>query len=131
MKLQNTKRAVSAKGIVPIRLAILIVLAPALCLGYLSLDSKCETMGKELKALDREIVDLNRKCLNEELRWMSMKSPGEIDKALRRWHLTMTWPDEQQIVRVSRSDMNDALEPGRRMQRITQYVQVGRIRVND
>lgn len=131
MRLQNTRRGVSAKGIVPIRLVILIVLAPVLCLGYLSLDNRCEALGKELKTLDREIVDLNRKCLNEELRWMSMKSPGEIDKALRRWHLAMTWPDEQQIVRLSQSDMNETLEPGRRMHRITQYVQVGRIMVND
>lgn len=130
MRLQNRRRNVSAKGIVPIRFAALVVLAPALCLGYLSLDSRCKALGRELKALDSDIAELNRKCLNEEMLWMRVKSPGEIEKALRRWRLAMTWPDDRQVVRLNTSDVVEALGPGNRAKR-TQYAQVGRIMVND
>lgn len=130
MRLQNKRKNVSAKGIVPVRLAVLVVLAPALCLGYLSLDSRCKALGRELKALDGEISELNRKCRNEEMRWIRMKSPGELDKALRRWHLALTWPDDQQVVRLTPADVIEAFEPASRAKR-TQYAQAGRIRVND
>ena len=130
MKLPRKKHRVSIKGIVPIPIIIIVVLLPAVFLGYLSLGSRCEALGKELKALDVEISDLKRKCANEEERWMRMKSPFELEKALRRWHLQMTWPDDQQVVRLTRLDMAEALEPARRAGR-TQFAQVGRTSAHD
>ncbi|MEI6970353.1 MAG: hypothetical protein WCL44_02445 [bacterium] len=130
MRLQNKRKNVSAKGVIPVGLTALIVLIPALCLVYLSVDGGCKRLGKELKALDAEIVELSRRCRNEEVRWTSMKAPGELDKAIRRWHLPMTWPAEQQVVRLTATDVIEAFEPASRAQR-TLYAQAGRIRGND
>ena len=130
MRLENKRRNVTATGIVPVRVAVFVVLLPAICLGYLSLTNRCEALGKELKALDVEIAELNQKCLQEELRWTRMKSPGEMEKALRRWRLAMTWPDDQQIVRLTPSDVLDAFAPASLAKR-TQYAQVGRVVMHD
>lgn len=125
MKLPGKKKRVSIKGVVPVHIVVAVVLLPAVIVGCLSLGSRCEAIGKELKALDSEITELKRKCANEEERWMWMKSPAELDKALRRWHLQMTWPDEQKVVRLTQEDVTDAFSRVARARR-TQFAQIGR-----
>lgn len=126
---KKTKR-VSISGIVPILPVFFVILLSGAFLLYLSPGKQCEALGRELKVLDGEIVDLKRKCENEEDRWMLLKSPGELEKALRRWHLQMTWPDDQKIVRLSQADVVVALEPLSRTRR-PQYAQIGRITAHD
>ncbi|MEI6807884.1 MAG: hypothetical protein WCN95_04120 [bacterium] len=123
-------KAVSIKGIVPILPISCVVLLSGALLLYLSPGKRCEDLGKELKVLDSEIADLKRKCENEEDRWMRLKSPGELEKLLRRWNLQMTWPDDQKIVRLTQADAAVALEPAWRARR-PQYAQIGRVVSHD
>ena len=125
--LQNRLNNASARGIVPVRLLIVLIILPALFLTCLSLDSRCKALGRELKTLEAEIDDLNRECRNEESVWMRMKSPGEIEKALKRFRLEMGWPDDSQVVRLSMRDF-DAEEIRGVPARHAHYAQAGRMR---
>jgi len=130
MILHNRKKCATAGHFVPLPLIALVVLAPTLSIGYLWLGARCEAIGKELKVIDADLNELHRKCLYEESRWMKTKSPAEIDKALRRHHLEMSWPSERQIVRVNSADVNEALAQGYRESH-ARYAQVHRVGMND
>lgn len=133
MSRRNRKKRKAAGFIVPLPFAIGMVLASTLSLGYLWLGNRCETIGKELKGLEARKEDLHRKCLYEESRWANMTAPQEIEKALRRHNLSVTWPSSDQIVRLSFSDVVEALANGSRKSASIgpQYVQVRRVPMND
>jgi len=130
MIIQNRKKDKWIGGIISIPFAVIIFLAPTLCLGYLSLETRCQMIGKELKALESEIEDLHQKCLYEESCWMRTKSPAEIDRALRRCRIEMSWPSEKQIVRMNATDLSATLASDARAGQ-GQYVQVRKIRTNE
>lgn len=82
------------------RLIILLVAASLICLCYLWLRGRCEALGEELKALEVRKASLRSLYLAEESRWSDLSSPAEVEGALRRHGLVMTWPDQSQIVRL-------------------------------
>ena len=84
-------------------------LAVGLFLSYLTIDSRCQVLGRDLKRLETDIEDLHRTSLSEESKWLRMKSPVEVEKALTRHHLAMAWPSERQIVRLRSGDVLAAL----------------------
>lgn len=94
---------------VPVKMAILILVASAMALGYIWLEIQCEALGKELKVLEAQRDALNRKCLQEESRWANMKAPGSIERALALHHLRMGWPSREQIVVLSFSGIDEVL----------------------
>jgi hypothetical protein len=109
MATRNRKKKKHTGHIVPAPFAILMVLASSLSLGYLWLGSRCEGLGQEIKALEATHAALARKCLYEESRWANMKAPGQIEKALRRHRLPLTWPSRDQLILVRSSQMAAAL----------------------
>lgn len=76
------------------------VLMSALALLYLWLGLREEALGKELQALEREYVELNKKCQHEEVRWARMKSPRNLEQVLTRYQLAMDWPRRDQLVEL-------------------------------
>ena len=88
----------------PMPLAGLVALLCAFALGYVWLGCRCEALGRELKTLENERDALHKQYLNEEYKWIRMKSPREIEKALERHNIIMTWPSNDQVIRLS--DMN-------------------------
>ncbi|MBL7077315.1 MAG: hypothetical protein ISS31_07575 [Kiritimatiellae bacterium] len=90
--------------IFPVPFAGIVVVASALALGYVWLGCQCEAMGDEIKAVEARSVDLNKKLLNAEYRWVRMKSPQSLEIALQRHGLKMDWPRAGQLVRLERRE---------------------------
>lgn len=86
----------------PVPFAGIVVVAAALALGYVWLGCQCEALGDEIKVVELERADLNKKYLNAEYRWVRTKSPRSMEIALQRHGLDMDWPRAGQIVRLKR-----------------------------
>jgi len=106
--------------------AIFLLSIPVMALLYLWLGDRCEAVGREILALDAESRNLQKQCLYEESRWMQMKSPREIEKAMQRYSLNMVWPSERQIVRIYRADLLGIPASGKTDSHL-QYAQAGRL----
>lgn len=78
----------------------LIVLATGLALAYVWLGCRCEAVGKEIQRLEQEKVSLNKQYRNEEFRWMQMKAPSNIERALHGRRIEMDWPRSEQVVHL-------------------------------
>jgi hypothetical protein len=96
-KRRNRKKRVDGFNF-PIPFAGFIVIGVMLFLSYLWLCSRCDELGCEIKSLEKEQVKLENKFLNEEYKWMSMKSPKNIEETLMRYGISMTWPRRDQVV---------------------------------
>ncbi|MBA4389162.1 MAG: hypothetical protein C0404_14410 [Verrucomicrobia bacterium] len=96
---RNRKRKLNT-FMIPLPLAGVIVLLAAVALAYILLDCRCESLGSEIRAMEKESDALTRKCLNEEYKWQQMKTPRELERALQKFGISMTWPKETQIVRM-------------------------------
>lgn len=89
----------------PVPFAGLAVLIASFALGYVWLGCRCEAMGKELKRLEVRKEELSKKCLTEEYNWTRTKSPQNLERALERCNIIMSWPRPDQVVRLSESDL--------------------------
>ena len=125
MSIKNRKKALNTRPVVPAPFAIVMVIASSISLGYLWLGSRCETLGVEIKALEATSADLHRKCLYEESRWANTIAPREIEQALQRHDVTLSWPVEAQIVRLDMSDEPSSHANASQME-LVQYSQVRR-----
>lgn len=95
----------------PMPFAGLVVLLCAFALGYVWLGCRCEALGRELKTLENEREVLHKQYLNEEYKWIRMKSPHELEKALEKHNIIMTWPANDQVIRLSDSNPLDERLP--------------------
>jgi hypothetical protein len=84
----------------PTVLACFLVFVVVFGLSYLWLCARCEMLGQEIKQLETVQRDSRRQLNNEQDRWSSMLAPASLDRALKRHHLAMHLPNEQQVVRV-------------------------------
>jgi len=82
----------------------MILAACGLGLGYVRLGSECETLGSEIKELERENRLLARAVLTEEYQWSRINSAVNIRRALSRHNLSMDFPRDDQIVRILAED---------------------------
>lgn len=84
----------------PVVLANILVFVAVFGLSYVWLCARCDTLGQEIKRLEKVQVDTRRRMINEQDRWSNLLAPANLDRALKRHKLAMRLPDEQQIVRV-------------------------------
>lgn len=77
-----------------------LVLFSAMALAYLWIHNRCEMIGRDIRKLEREKTTLTKQFNQEEYRWIEMKSPRNLDKALKKWNIDMAWPTAAQIVRI-------------------------------
>ncbi len=90
--------------IIPAPLTMIVVMAGALGLSYLWLCSRCEVLGQGLKRLEQDKARVHKLRLNEEYKWANMKSPVNIEKALKTHCLDMRWPERHQVIRLHKVD---------------------------
>ncbi len=88
--------------IFPVPFAGIVVVASALALGYVWLGCQCEALGDEIKTTETRGVDLKKKLLNAEYRWVRTKSPQSLEIAMQRHGLKMDWPRVGQVVRLDK-----------------------------
>lgn len=90
----------------PVPFAGAVVAIAVLALGYVWLGCRCEAIGRDIKKLETERAALMKKHQNEELRWAQLKSPRNIERALSRHNIVMTWPRRDQVVRLYDADLD-------------------------
>lgn len=94
-------RRLHADGyLVPTLLIGLLVLTATGCLLYLSLRGKAEALGREIKKLETQRTALRERLRVEESEWSRIRAPGNVVKALEIHGIQMTWPRQEQIVRI-------------------------------
>lgn len=96
---RNKKK--SQASVVPAKFAVTLVVLSIISLCYLWLRGRCESLGRDLKELEVRKATLQRAYLNAEYRWSNVKSPSNIDRALKVHGLVMGWPGKDQVVRLS------------------------------
>jgi hypothetical protein len=90
----------------PMVLANVLVFVAVFGLSYVWLCARSEILGQEIKRLETVQRDTRRRLINEQDRWANLLAPANFDRALKRYHLAMTLPDEHRIVRVRRRGDN-------------------------
>ena len=78
----------------------ILVAGSILAISYLWLGCRCDSLGHDIKAMEAAKVQLKKDILNEESRWTRMKSPLNIEMVLAKHGIVMTWPRQDQIVRL-------------------------------
>ncbi len=96
--------------IFPVPFASILFLVGLLALAYLWVCGQSEALGKRIKILEVQKTEIRERRYNEECKWAYLKSPRNIERALRRYGLVMTWPDKDRVVELPvsacRSDGN-------------------------
>lgn len=106
MRRRNKKKTASGFAF-PVPFAGVVVFGVMTALAYVWLEYCCDSLGSELKVLEREKEELHQKHLNEEYKWMQEKSPRNVMAALRKHNLPMTWPTSAQTVRLRMPSLQD------------------------
>jgi hypothetical protein len=97
MSRRNRKKRLHGSAF-PVPFAGVAVAFVALALTYVWLGSRCDRLGQEIKTLETERVELNKKYMNAEFRWASLKSPQSLETALAAHQISMDWPSHEQVV---------------------------------
>jgi len=127
---RNRKKKQMDAFIFPVPFAGVVMLFSMLALGYVWLGCRCEALGKELKALEKESSGLRKKFLNEKYKWARMKSPRNIEGMLAHHNISMTWPRRGQVVRLQDVDVLPAETAGTTGGGL-EYAQLGRAVMNE
>lgn len=99
MAKKNRKKG-QAKFPVPIPIVALVAVLAGLSLVYVCLQSRTETLGREIKLLEASRDRLRDQLVREQCEWARLQSPSSLDQALKSHGLVMTWPGRDQIVRI-------------------------------
>ncbi|MFC1499065.1 hypothetical protein ACFLS1_11440 [Verrucomicrobiota bacterium] len=98
-KRRNRKKNVNG-FVLPAPFAGGVILVSTLALGYVWLNCRCESLGKELKKLEVRKTQLHDQYLTEEYKWTQIKSPDNVERELKKRNIVMNWPRRDQIVRI-------------------------------
>jgi hypothetical protein len=101
MARRNVKRKQRAVVSLPRPIVGLVIVISSLALCYVWLDCRCDSLCRDIKQLETRKTALTKQYLNEEYLWQQLKSPENVDQALRHWRIPMGWPRPNQIVRMS------------------------------
>ena len=102
MARSNKKK--SGGHLIPLPFSMMLIVIAVLALCYLWMRQRCDAIGNELKALETRKAAAERLHLSQESELANLKSPQNVDRALRQHGLLMTWPSSDQIVRVPEAD---------------------------
>lgn len=110
---KKTKKRKNSKAEVripfPNVLAVVLVCVAASGLSYVWLCARCDTLGSEIKRLERERRTVRQQAISEQDRWSNMLAPANFQRVLKHHRLNMSLPDERQIVRVRRRSGGNVL----------------------
>lgn len=110
--------------VLPVPLTVAIILFMTYSLGWIWLEVRCESIGGDIKRLEAERENLQRRLQTEQFHWARLKSPHSLETELERRGIEMNWPRKDQVVRVSREalleELNDTARDG-----VGTYAKVG------
>lgn len=99
-KKQKRKSKTELKIPFPNVLAAVLVCVAVSGLSYIWLCARCDTLGGEIKRLEHECRTIRKRAIIEQDRWSNMLAPANVERVLKNHRLSMSLPDEQQVVRV-------------------------------
>jgi hypothetical protein len=82
-------------------LTLLVVLA----LGYVWLACRCQALGRDIQKLEQGHEDLMKRCRNEDAKWIQIRSRQNLQAALARHGIVMSWPSSAQIIRMKEAEV--------------------------
>jgi hypothetical protein len=126
MNRKNRKRR-AAGYLIPVPFAVLLLMLSGVALLYLWMCERCGILSEEIKALEIRKLALQKNYLNEEYKWLGLRSPANIQIALRRHGLLMTWPGRDQVVRLN--GLRDLLS--QEVAELASYRSLERVAMND
>ncbi|MDY0145676.1 MAG: hypothetical protein RBS84_06780 [Kiritimatiellia bacterium] len=78
----------------------LMVLVAALGMVYLHLSNTCERIGRNIKSLEKDRIELHKRVVNEEHNWGTASSIRNMEQLLTQHGIAMTWPEQANIIRL-------------------------------
>jgi hypothetical protein len=101
-KKAGRKQRVKQEAQVPFPVLLGSVLVSALVLGlsYMWIDVRCDALGRQIKQREAILAAAQKRVVNEQDRWSFLTSPVNLRRAIQKWNLNMSMPEERQIVRV-------------------------------
>ncbi len=107
MKKKQRKRSRKAEVRIPFPrlLANVLVFVAVFGLSYVWLCARCDMLGREIKCLEADQQAARIRLFNEEDRWSNLKTPSNIQRALERHKLAMSFPGSRRIIRVCRNGL--------------------------
>ncbi|MDR0994510.1 MAG: hypothetical protein LBN38_08125 [Verrucomicrobiota bacterium] len=76
------------------------MVAATLAVIYLSLLNNCETIGRQIKKLEQEQAELQKRVVNEERNWATARSIRNMERLMAVHGIVMSWPEERHIIRL-------------------------------
>ena len=78
----------------------LIVVLGAVGLGYVGIETKCDTLGSEIKRFEVERTRLQEDLNRARAEWARLSSTGSVEAALKAHGLVMNWAADEQVVHL-------------------------------
>ena len=102
---RNRKKRRNHGFMFPTPLAGVMVALSVLALAYVWLEARCQALGREIQAFERERAVLEKRRANEEYKWLEVKSLRNLRIVLARRGIAMSWPAVSQVVRMKESEV--------------------------
>ncbi|MEM7391751.1 MAG: hypothetical protein AAF492_05320 [Verrucomicrobiota bacterium] len=98
---KNKKKDARSGGFsVPPPLVLILVMAAVLSLFYLWMHGRCEALGLKIQELEGDLTRIEDKVANEESKWANLRSLANVQEALEKHGIEMSWPRESQVIRI-------------------------------
>src|SRR5450830_507999 len=97
---RNRRHVESRTGSAHASVATLIVALGAVGLGYVGIETKCDTLGREIKRFEVEHARLQEDLNRARSEWARLSATGSVETALKMHGLVMNWPAAEQVVRL-------------------------------
>ena len=79
----------------------------ACAIAYLVAAERGDAIGKEIQRLEHERTVLRKHLANEERNWTFARNVSNMERLLARHGMTMGWPAERDVIRLSRRTAED------------------------